>query len=86
MHSTQLLMSYVNRHSWLHYTVDTPLSKLAYPHLVQHTENLTGTTEAYTPDNYRTNPRYNPDQAKGILPADRHSIRAKSFGIDVDDL
>lgn len=63
------------------------------PFLADHSRTLTGTENAYTPDNYHKNERFDVQQATGT-PEDlenpyveeRHYARAKAGGFSVDDL
>lgn len=80
----------VRRHSWLHFTTDSPLPRLNRPYIAEHVQNLTGTEKSYAPHNFMFNANYDPQLAKNATSSkpelDRHSARAKSMGFNVDDL
>eukprot|EP01126_Amoeba_proteus_P051044 TRINITY_DN6075_c0_g1_i1.p1 TRINITY_DN6075_c0_g1~~TRINITY_DN6075_c0_g1_i1.p1 ORF type:complete len:155 (-),score=9.67 TRINITY_DN6075_c0_g1_i1:78-542(-) len=70
-------------HSWLHYICDRPAPLATVPYLSTHQPNMSGTEMAYTPHNFRTNPRFNINSVKRVT---EQSVRSRHFGFKVDDL
>lgn len=79
------------RHAWLHYTGDAPLNRPQRAYLADYVPNQTGTERAYVPQNFMLNPNYDPQFSKTEpvvekVELDKHSVRAKNLGLNVDDL